>query len=421
MKTKLLIFGITGDLSRRKLLPALSEVVASHESPELEIIGVSRRDVSISELVSEYANLQDITTMHTMNLAHIDDYKQLASDLALKSDEQLLVYLSVPPAQATTIADFLGEAGLNGSNVKLLFEKPFGVDLESAKDLIERTERYYSEDQLYRIDHYLAKEMAQNLVAFRASNALLSTIWNNRHIESIEIVAYEDIDIQQRAQFYEQIGALRDVLQGHLMQLAALTLMDVPHDLDWNELPERRLEALNQLRVVQPGDALRAQYEGYKDEVDSTKTTTETFVRLKLESDADNWKGVPIWLATGKATGQKTTEIRINLRREHDTQSNQIVFRVQPNEGVYMDLAVKKPGYEHAFSTKQLGFSFPEDTDLPDAYEHVLIEAMRSRKSLFTSGAEVLRSWEVLEDVQRAWSFSDEQPVIYKKGTLPAL
>lgn len=233
MRTKLLIFGITGDLSTRKLLPALREIVNTGDFDDVSIIGVSRREVDVTELLQRSlgsADLADRISIVTMNVADIQDYQQLKTQIALKDDEQLVVYLSVPPMAATQIVDFMGEAGINTPNVKILFEKPFGVDLMSARDIIQRTARYYTEDQLYRIDHYLAKEMAQNIVAFRGRNALFSHIWNNNFIQSIEIVASEQIGIEGRAQFYEQTGALRDVVQGHLMQLLALTLMDIPNN-----------------------------------------------------------------------------------------------------------------------------------------------------------------------------------------------
>ena len=188
----------------------------------------------------------------------------------------------------------MGQAGLNNSRVKILFEKPFGVDLESARDMIERTARFYQEDQLYRIDHYLAKEMAQNIVAFRGGNALFGNIWNNNFIESIEVIASEKIDIEGRGLFYEQTGALRDLVQGHLMQLLALTLMDIPNEFDWKKLPELRLKALNQLKPADSDKAYRAQYEGYDEEVENPGSQTETFVSLQLESDQPRWIAVPI-------------------------------------------------------------------------------------------------------------------------------
>lgn len=417
--TTLLIFGITGDLSRRKLLPALAQMVGTGEFDNLKIVGVSRGEVDLDKLLASHPELRNRTTIHTMNLAVAADYVKLKQALSLKSNHQLLAYLSVPPGASAQIVDLMGEAGLNTPNVKVLFEKPFGVDLESAKDFIARTARYYQEEQLYRIDHYLAKEMAQDIVAFRGRNALFSHIWNNNFIQSIEVVASEQIGIEGRGQFYEQTGALRDVVQGHLLQLLALVLMDIPHDFDWDELPKLRLQALEQLRPASPTKAFRAQYEGYQEEVGNPGSLVETFVSLELESLQPRWLDVPIRLTTGKALAEKTTEIRIHLKKLHEAQSNTIIFRIQPNEGVEMDLFTKRPGYDRTFETRHLSLTFPEDTQFPDAYEQVLVDAIRSDKNLFTSSAEVIRSWEILAPVQAAWGMDNTPLPAYQRGNSP--
>ena len=419
MVTKLVIFGITGDLSRRKLLPALRQIITSGSFDDLQIIGVSRRDVDLNTLLANLEELKPRTSIHTMDLAEVSDYVDLKNAINLKDDEQLLVYLAVPPSAATQIVDFMGEAGVNTPNVKILFEKPFGVDLLSAQEFIERTARYFDESQLYRIDHYLAKEMAQNIVTFRGGNALFGNIWNNNFIQSIEIVASESIDIEGRGQFYEQTGALRDVVQGHLMQLLALTLMDIPDDFDWNQLPDLRLRALEQLHQVDPQKACRAQYEGYQEEAENLGSQTETFVSIELRSDQPRWLDVPIRLITGKALAEKTTEVRIHLKKIHEAQSNTVVFRIQPNEGIDIELFAKRPGYERTFESRHLELTFPEDTTFPDAYEQVLVDAIRSEKSLFTSSQEVIRSWEILAPLQQAWDMDNTPLPVYSKGTNP--
>lgn len=420
MKTKLLIFGITGDLSTRKLLPALHKIVQVEGFRDLEIIGVSRREVAMDELLQKATKstlLQERTTVFSMDVAWVEDYAKLKQRVDLQADEQLLVYLSVPPSAATRVVDLLGEAGINTPNVKILFEKPFGADLASATEMIERTSRYYSEDQIYRIDHYLAKEMAQNISMFRGGNAMFGHVWNNTAIEKIEVLALEKIDIEGRAQFYEQTGALRDVVQGHLMQLLALTLMDIPADFDWNKLPAMRLAALRHVMPADPERVKRAQYKGYQREVENPGSQTETFVCLQLASSDPRWEGVPLVLTTGKALGDKTTELRIHFRKFHEAQSNCLVLRIQPNEGVEVELFAKKPGYDHEFEPHKLSFSYPEDTTLPDAYEQVLVDAIRTRKSLFTSGEEVLRSWEILQPILDEWAMDSRSLEQYEKGT----
>jgi len=385
----------------------------------MQIIGVSRSDVDITTFVSP--ELQSVTTVYSMDLAKNDDYDGLRKYVALASDEQLLVYLSVPPRASTQIVDFLGEAGLNSPQVKVLFEKPFGVDLPSAREMIARTARYYDESQIYRIDHYLAKEMAQNIVAMRGGNALLTNIWNNRSIEKIEIVATETIGIEGRGQFYEQTGALRDVVQGHLIQLLALVLMDIPAAFDWERVPTLRAQALAAVKPAEYAKSRRAQYEGYAEEAGNLGSMIETYVSVQLRSEAPQWQGVPIVLVTGKAMQVKTTEIRVYLRRDHDAQSNCIVFHIQPDEGVEIELYVKKPGYDREFERQRLDYAYPPDVALPDAYEQVLADAIRSRRSLFASGEEVLRSWEILQPILDGWAMESGEVSIYTKNSVTHL
>lgn len=420
MKTKLLIFGITGDLGTHKLLPALEQIISTGNFNDLSIIGVSRHDVSAIDLLSsckEKSFLGDKLSVFSMDLAESSDYIRLKEFIALGADEQLLVYLAVPPQAVAQIIAKLGESGMNTPNIKILFEKPFGVDLASAEEVAKLISRYFLEDQIYRIDHYLAKEMAQNIVAIRGKNALFSNMWNSNFIESIDIIAFEAIGIEGRANFYEQTGALRDLVQGHLMQLLALTLMDIPANLDWSRLPELRLAALNQLQPADPQKVIRAQYNGYKDEVGNQDSKVETFVSLELTSNQPRWVGVPIKLVTGKALDRKTSEIRIHLKKTDDAQSNCLVFRIQPNEGIDIELFIKKPGYNREFETRHLSFNYPDGDKLPDAYEQVIVDAISSHKSLFTSSEEVLQSWRILQPIQDDWNSAQEPPRLYLEGS----
>lgn len=420
--TKLLIFGITGDLSTRKLLPALKKIIATGDFDDLEIIGVSRREVDVNSLLTNSLGdfeLAPRTRVITMNIAERSEYDRLREDLALQDDEQLLVYLSVPPSASTQIVNFLGEAGLNDQRVKILFEKPFGFDVGSAREMIERTSKHFSEYQLYRIDHYLAKEMAQNIVAFRSNNAILAHLWNNQSIEKIEVNAFEKIGIEGRAQFYEQTGALRDIVQGHLMQLLALVLMKIPADADWQKSPLCRANALHLVTLADPEQAVRAQYDTYREEVGVPTSTVETFVSLELSSNDEDWLGVPLRLTTGKALDVKRTEIKVHFKRFRDSQTNCLIFRIQPHEGIDIALSIKKPGYDHDFEEKHLLFEYPDDTVLPDAYEQVIVDAIRSKKSLFAGSDEVLRSWEILEPIQRSWSMDATDIQFYASGSDP--
>ena len=415
MKTKLVIFGITGDLSKRKLIPALRKIIAKKTVKNLEIIGISRRETDIAELVGD--NLSKVTTLVTMDLTDVSEYKSLKRKIAPKKDEQTLIYLSVPPTVATRIANYLGEAGINGESVRLLFEKPFGLDLESAKDMVERTSKYFTESQMYRIDHYLAKEMAQNIVAFRANNAIFRQLWGGNGIERIEIRAFEAIGIVGRAQFYEQTGALRDVLQGHLMQLLALMLMDVPSRLDWSLVPDLRLQALRRIAPADPAKSLRAQYREYRQEVDLPTSQVETFVSVELESSASNWENVPLVLMTGKALDRKETEITVYFKKGSAEQSNTLRFKIQPDEGVEINLFTKKPGYERVLESQKLSYSYPEDADLPEAYEQVLVDAITDRKTIFTTSQEIIESWRILQPILTDWAFEKDDILLYEQGS----
>lgn len=420
MKTKLLIFGITGDLGTRKLLPALEQIIGTGDFNDLSIIGVSRHDVNVDELLSGLGNkdlLLAKLSMFKMNLDDDSDYRILKGHLALAEDEQLLIYLAVPPKAVSEIVEHLGEAGLNTPNVKILFEKPFGTDYESAKIVTEQTAKYYDESQVYRIDHFLAKEMAQNIVAFRGRNALFNDIWNKGFISSIEITSKQKIGIEGRVHFYEQTGALRDLVQGHLMLLLTLVLMDIPDNFEWNEMPRLRLEALNHLEPANPAEAVRGQYQGYKAEVGNPDSKVETFVRLKLRSNQENWKDVPISLVTGKALNEEKTEIKIRLKSNDGVEGNSLVFTIQPVGGIDIEIFAKKPGYGREFETRHLCFNYPEDAKLPEAYEQVLVDAIMSEKSLFTGSGEVIRSWEILQPLLDAWKNSNESPKVYPVGS----
>ncbi len=414
MKPLIVIFGITGDLSRRKLIPALQKIHSSGAIDEFEILGVSRKSGDIATLVGQ--QLAPLTSMMSMDLASEEDYRELFARCEVASGRPVLVYLSVPPLAVTQITRFLGHAGFNAENVKLLLEKPFGVDETSAHEMVDELTHFFDELNIYRIDHYLAKEMAQNIVAFRASNALFARAWNHQFIEKIEVIASEKIGIEGRAEFYEQTGALRDVLQGHLMQLLSLVITRIPDHLDWNELPALRAEALQALYAALPSESVRAQYDGYREEVKNDDSEVETYVSVTLHSREARWENVPFVLTTGKALDKKTTEVRVYFHRTHDAQSNCLQFRIQPNEGVDISLHAKRPGYDRAFDEQTLSFSYPADNILPDAYEQVLVDAVRSNKSIFASSDEILASWRALQPILDAWNMNNSPLVSYAKG-----
>ncbi len=398
-------------------MPALANIIEAGDIGELSIIGVSRREVEQFTVLGEHHHqLNGTTSMLQMDVENPDDYAKLKDYISAGEGEQVLFYLSVPPEYAANIIEHLGQSGLNRAPNKLLLEKPFGTDLASAQEMIDHTAKHFDESQVYRIDHYLAKEMAQNVVMFRATNAIFRHLWSNKYIESVDVMALESVDIEGRVDFYEQTGALRDIVQGHLMQLLALTLSDIPDELNWDTLPALRLMALESVQPADPRYCKHAQYQGYRDEVNNPDSNVETFVSLKLESTDENWSGVPLTLTTGKALDAKKTEVRVNFKRSHDAHSNSLVFKIQPDEGISIDLLVKKAGYEREVQSQKLSYMYPSDTRLPEAYEQVLVDAITGRKSLFASSGEVLRSWEILAPVQRAWQSQDGIQT-YKKGS----
>jgi glucose-6-phosphate 1-dehydrogenase len=425
--TILVIVGITGDLSQRKLLPAIREIAKAGVLPEaFRIVGISRRPIKLQDVVATDDDFwEQHLELRQMDLSDSQAYHAFAEQLqgierSLGGSAQRLFYLSVPPDATQSVVQHLGDSGLaEVPGTKLLLEKPFGTDLASAQALVEHIAQHFKEDQVYRIDHYLAKEMAQNLIVFRAANPIFAETWNNKFISSIEVTASEKIGIEGRSAFYEQTGALRDVVQSHLLQLAALTLMELPKLNDLQAVPRLRCEALSAIEPAQPTAATRAQYDSYKEEVSNPSSPVETFVSLTLQSKQPSWEGVPIRVTTGKALKSQYTEIRLNYRGEGNTDANTLVLRVQPDEGVQVCLWVKKPGYENALQQIPLSFDYKNHfTDkLPDAYERVFIDAMRSDHSLFTTSQEVLASWQILAPLQAAWQAATEPLPTYPSGS----
>lgn len=433
--TLLVIFGISGDLARRKLLPALAVIQQAGELPaDFKIVGVTRRDVSADDVLndaylSEAAKqtLYPYLQMYTMDLDLAEDYHKFDNYLrdlesAFEQPAQRLFYLSVPPLVSRPIIEQLGRSGLSEvPHTKLLLEKPFGTNLASAQELVDHMRRYFEEDQIYRIDHYLAKEMAQNIAVFRGGNSLFKSTWNNQFIESIEVIATEDIGIEGRAAFYEQTGAMRDIAQSHLLQLVALVLMPFATDTNQAPIPERRLSALRSLRLQanKPIDETvwRGQYEGYRQEVNNADSVVETALYMTLESTEPKWQGVPIRILTGKAMAYKTTEIRIRYRRESADESNQLVMRINPAEAIDVFLWAKKPGYKHKLEKVALSYTYADHYDkLPEPYEKVLLDAIRSDHALFASSEEVLAAWRIIDPIIRHWE-NGGQPELYERGS----
>ena len=447
----LVIFGITGDLAQRKLLPALYQLLKAGDLPlQLHIVGISRRDVTKDDVYANLASfvgepdfngdllqhLKDCTEMVQMDLLNEDAYRELLEHLqevesGYEDGASRLYYLSIPSQAFTPIIRLLGATGHNaplvsGDAPRLLIEKPFGYDLASAKELVGVLNENFGEGQIYRIDHYVAKETVQNILVFRFQNPLFESIWNSQHIDHISIVAFEQLDIEGRANFYEQTGALRDLIQSHLLQLLAITTMRRPAQLESVDIHTAKFDLLSAVRPIAPDEvgskAIRGQYEGYRDEVGKADSNVETFARLELAIDNDQWRGVPIVLETGKALDAKRTAVTISFRQSDDTpeESNQLVFRIQPAEGITLRLQVKRPGIKTITDRADMDFDYTKSfNDRPaEAYERVIVDAIRGDQTLFATAAEVIRSWEIVENVLEQWSRGGDDLRYYSKGSI---
>ncbi len=445
--TILVIFGISGDLSRKKLIPALFNLFKQNYLPnEFKIIGLSRQNINLDEFFNKLNfenedplminNFKKKLSFVNFDPQTIEDYKTLKTMLVDQLNDfncdrlNLLLYLSIPPNIYSNVVRNLGQAELNENNeqfdVKLLVEKPFGYDLKSAEKLINDTKEYFTEDQVFRIDHYLAKDTAQNILTFRRYNPLFQTAWNNQHIKDIKIIALEQIGIEGRAKFYESIGALRDLIQSHLLQLMALITLTLPKDLANKEsIHLARHDILSNLKPFINTDevarnVLRGQYETYRQEVDNVDSMVETYASVTVEIENSIWKGVPITLTTGKGMDEKRTEIIINFTANHEQALNKLTFRIQPNEGIGVYLTVKKPGLDRTTETVSMDFSYKnsfKELSYNTSYEKVIIDVLNKDNTLFATADEIIDTWTILQPVIDYWSTNQNDLIIYPNGS----
>lgn len=445
----IVIFGVTGDLSKRYLLPALYKLFKNDLLHEKTIVvGLTRQSLTADELFSglELSGEEaaaDAAVVQAMRLqtelVQFDpnqptDYPRLLqhlNDLEERAGVCMnrLYYLSIPPAVFTDVVHQLGEAGLNGScqhgnaKTRLLVEKPFGHDLESAQQLIQQTDAVFTEEQVYRIDHYLAKETVQNILSFRLHNPIFTDVWSARYIQSIAVTAHEKIGIAGRVNFYEGLGALRDLVQSHLLQLVAITTMDLPSKLDGEHVHRARQMLLESVAPADPWLAHRAQYDTYREEVSNPTSITETFAQLTVQIETERWEGMPVTITTGKALEEKRTDIVMTFSNPHDESNatNTLTFRLQPDEGIHLQLRVKRPGYAQELQDAVMDFSydntFGSDSSQPGAYERVLVDAIRGDRTLFATSDEVLASWRIIQPLIDAWRDNDDGLQSYKSGT----
>jgi glucose-6-phosphate 1-dehydrogenase len=428
----LVIFGATGDLARRKLLPALYDVAAEGMLPRKgRIVGVSRRPVGDAEFRGLAKEAIKDRSRHPFDAAL---WQELAPRLSyLGADEagfaalretslqERLIYLATPPDSFAGIVASLAEHGLSRGS-RLVIEKPFGYDLLSGRRLNQQLHAAFDESQIFRIDHFLGKETVQNLLVFRFANAVFERVWNRDAIDHIEVTVAESIGIEGRASFYEEVGALRDVLQNHVLQLLAVLTMEPPISLRGEPVREEKAKLLRAARPLRPEDVVRGQYTagfadgdavpGYRDEPEvSSASDVETFVAARLWIDNWRWAGVPVLLRTGKRLPSRRTVIEIAFRSAptcyfegtgiSELRANHLRIEIQPEEQISFSFLMKAPGSEFSIQPAEMRFSY-EGANLPDpaeAYERLIHDAMWGEHTLFVRQDSIERAWEIVQPV----------------------
>jgi glucose-6-phosphate 1-dehydrogenase len=454
--TTLVIFGATGDLAKRKLLPALYNLAHEGSLPErFNLIGVSRSGKSneifrseMREAVEQFSRTppnREVLEALLENVRYVagsfDDpavYEELPKQIAEFDAEADLAfnrvfYLSTAPEFFPVIVEALGEAKLNrhkDAEVRVVIEKPFGYDLDSARKLNRQVLRVFRERQVYRIDHYLGKETVQNMLAFRFANSMFEPVWNRNYIDYVQITAAEDLGIGTRAGYYDHSGALRDLVQNHMLQLLALLAMEPPTAFNADQVRNEKAKVMQAIRPPTPEDvrqmAVRAQYgpgaiagepvKGYLEEDGVPPDSfTETYAALRLSVNNWRWSGVPIYLRTGKRLARKLTEIAVTLKPvphlafqeggSLGVQPNQLILTVQPDEGVSLSLGAKIPGARMRIRPVNMEFRYGTAflSQSPEAYERLILDAMRGEALLFTRDDEVEALWSIIDPILAEW------------------
>ncbi|MDQ6861033.1 MAG: glucose-6-phosphate dehydrogenase [Verrucomicrobiota bacterium] len=460
----IVIFGATGDLSHRKLLPALYNVAAAGElPPDVAVVGFARRPKTdeefrneMGEAVRKYSrqtvrdelwdNFARSLFYHTSDFSDEAGYKSLGERLNQLDKERgtggnRLFYLAAGPEQFEPILRGLKAAGLNqspnGGWSRVIVEKPFGTDLASARELNRTVHEAFPEDATYRIDHFLGKETAQNILVLRFANAIFEPLWNTRYIDHVQITAAETLGVEARGGYYETAGALRDMVQNHLIQLFCLVGLEPPTDLRADSIRDEKVKVVRSLHRLTPEevamDVVRGQYSAgaiggkpvpaYRDEEKVSRTSkTETFVALKLAVDNWRWSGVPIYMRVGKRLPKSGTEISIHFKTapqvlfnkdngEHE--NNVLVIRIQPDEGTSLRMQAKVPGTSFRIEPVKMDFHYGTSFGKasPEAYERLLLDAMSGDPTLFARRDEVEQAWEFIDRIESAWHDSEPPPL----------
>jgi glucose-6-phosphate 1-dehydrogenase len=464
--TTLVIFGGTGDLAHRKLLPAIYNLAHEGALPErFNLIAVSRSDIPNNdyqgmarESITDFSRrppdeqvLEKLLERVRYVPGTFDDdsvYERLNEELKSFDEDagitfNRVFYLSTAPAFFPLIVAKLGEHGLNhvgGADVRVVIEKPFGTRLQEAIELNREVLSVLDESQVFRIDHYLGKETVQNMLAFRFANGMFEPIWNRNFIDFVQITAAEDLGIGSRAGYYDQAGALRDLVENHMMQLLTLLCMEPPVTFSADDVRDEKVKALHAIKAPDPSHTVRAQYTagmaegkevpGYLEEEGvPPDSKTETYAALRLEVDNWRWAGVPIYMRTGKRLARKVTEIAVTLKPvphlafeaegSVGVQPNQLVLTMQPNEGVSLSLGAKIPGTRMRIRPVNMEFLYGTAflSQSPEAYERLIMDAMRGEATLFTRDDEVEGQWSVIDPILDAWKRDEVPLVVYPAGS----
>jgi glucose-6-phosphate 1-dehydrogenase len=453
----LVIFGGTGDLAQRKLLPALYQRDYAGQLPaHCRIIGAARsaitqeeyrhfaqgtlkeienRDAAVIARFLERLDYQAVDAVSGMG------WEDLAAKLREHEDRVHVYYLAVAPQFFGPICEHLARTGLadHSPGARVVVEKPLGHDLESARALNAKIGSVFNEHQIYRIDHYLGKETVQNLMALRFANALYEPLWNARHIDHVQITVAETVGVEGRGAYYDEAGAMRDMVQNHMLQLLCLTAMEPPARFEHDEVRDEKLKVLRALEPIDRGNVdeltARGQYDGsssYIEDVGNPRSTTESYVALKAEVGNWRWAGVPFYLRTGKKLRARMSEIVVVFKKPphsifgHDAGgliANTLVIRLQPREGITLRQMIKDPGpggmrlreapFDMTFA-QSLGI---EDLRMPDAYERLVMDVVRGSQTLFMRGDEVEAAWAWVDPIIAAWHEDGRAPQLYDAGS----
>ncbi len=456
----LVIFGATGDLTHRKLMPSLFDLLCDKKLPQnFAIVGFARREKShddfrseMREAVNQFARNKASGNprwdefarglfYHRSEFDDPDGYAQLAQLLDRLHRERgtqsnCLFYLATAPEYYTVILNHLGATSICQTDAgwrRVIIEKPFGSDLASAMDLNRQVLSVFKESQVYRIDHYLGKETVQNILAFRFGNTIFEPLWNRNYIDHVQITAAESVGIEGRGGYFETAGTLRDMVQSHMLQLVALTAMEPPVSFDASAVHDEKVKVLRAIRLMTRddvrADAIRGQYGpgngmvGYREEPRvAPDSTTETYVALRLRIDNWRWAGVPFFLRTGKRMPRRVTEIMIQFKQvphplfaqeaSQNIEPNVLAVRIQPDEGMHLKFAAKQPGQTTQLRDVKMDFYYKEAFGMApgEAYETLLIDAMRGDSTLFNRRDEVESAWALMMPILNSWAESPPPP-----------